>query len=446
MTQYSLRRVAIDGLAASGKSTVAKALASKLELGHLDTGAMYRAVAYGVVRDDLNFNDEVAVVKFAKNLKIDMKPDSIFVDGIDVTKEIRSKEVTQIVSQVASYKKVRKQLRKKQLEWLKDNNGGVLDGRDIGTVVLPKADIKIFVIASAEIRAERRAKDSGRPIQEVLRAIKERDEFDRNRKHAPLKEAKGAFKVDTSGKEVEEVVDEIMEIVRDRYEQKLKDAIRGIDQIGVHKFWVKRYFVRGVSFAVYIAFKLYLRGKIYNRKNIPKKGAVILAPAAHRSNLDTPIVGAALPRLMRYMAKDSLYAKGRFWSHLIMTLGGFPVRRNRMDKKAVDTARELLSQGHGIVVFPEGERKEGTRVFPLLAGVVWLSVNTGTPILPIGFAGGNDAMPIGRKVILPKKVVIYVGNPIHPPTERISRREIDQLNDELRETLQNLYDKAQALL
>ncbi len=445
MSEYGIKKVAIDGLAASGKSTVAKTLSEKLELSHLDTGAMYRAVAYGVISGEINPDNEPEVVKVARKSNIEIEAGRVALDGRDITTEIRGKDVTEIVSKIASYKNVRKQLRKKQLQWLDAHNGGVLEGRDIGTVILPNADLKVFVTASPEIRAERRAKESGRPFDEVLASIKARDKFDSNRKHAPLKKAKNSLEIDTSGKTVEEVVEKILTEVKQRYETKLVEMTDGIDPLKAQRH-IGAAFISMLRCIAYPLFRAYFQVSVYNRKNIPKKGAVILAPAAHRSNLDTPMVGAMAGRRLRYMAKDSLFVKSRFWSRFLNLLGGFPVKRHRLDRGALDTAKKLLEKGSAIVVFPEGERKVGPRIFPLFSGVIWLSQHNSTPILPIGMAGGANAMPIGKKMFRPKKVVLYVGKLIHPPEERINRKELDQLTEQLRETLQELYDKAASLL
>ena len=439
--QYSLNRVAIDGLAASGKSTVAKVLAEKLELNHLDTGAMYRVIAHCVLEAGIDPGNEYEVVKLAKSLDITIVPESVCVNGKDVTKEIRSKETTEVVSQVASHYKVRKELRKKQLLWIDKNGGGVLEGRDIGTVILPKADLKVFVVASDEIRAERRAKESGRLVDEVLISIRERDELDKNRKHGPLIQAQDAMRIDTTNKTVDEVVEEILGLVQEQYETRLEKLTKGMNPLNTQKFFgsLISKFVRQLA---YLVFKIYFRGKVVNRKNIPKSGAIILAPAAHRSNLDVPLVGAVSKRLLKYMAKDSLYIKNRFWSRLLMAMGGFPVRRDRLDRKALLLAIEFLKKEQGLVIFPEGERKVGPRIFPLLGGVIWLSIQTGAPILPIGFAGGDIAMPIGKKIVFPKKIAFIIGEPIYPPTQRVSKEEQERLGNELREVLQELYDKA----
>lgn len=177
-------------------------------------------------------------------------------------------------------------------------------------------------------------------------------------------------------------------------------------------------------------------------------GPVILAPAGHRSNLDTPLIGAITPRRLNYMAKSSLF-KSPFWTRFLTLVGGFPTERDRVDRRALRCAREVLRRGEPLVVFPEGERKSGPRVHPIFDGPVWLSVMTGAPILPVGIGGSEHAMPKG--VLLPRfhRVRFVFGEPIPPPEPAEGRRTVTsaqraEASAQLRETLQQLFDEAQA--
>ena len=202
-----LRVIAIDGPAGSGKSTVAKRLADALDLEYLDTGAMYRSVALAVLRDgvDLASSDDVATI--ARQVVIDINPSgTVAVDGIDATADIRSAEVNQAVSVVAANKQVRAEMVARQREWARKRGGGVMEGRDIGTAVFPDAELKIYLTASAEARASRRALEASADQQRVAAEINRRDQQDSERAVDPLRAADDAFVFDTTDFTIDEVV------------------------------------------------------------------------------------------------------------------------------------------------------------------------------------------------------------------------------------------------
>lgn len=214
-------KVAIDGPAGSGKSTVCKILASKYNLTYLDTGAMYRAVAYCSYKyGDEYLGDKLRDVEFIfanQGKSLTLKIDN---NSIDVTDEIRTPHISSIVSKVASIKEVRDILTKKQQEIARNINV-IMEGRDITTVVLPDAEVKIFLTACVEERAKRRFEEwqnkADRPtFEEVLENIKKRDDYDSSRQIAPLKKADYAIEVDTTGKTLEEVSNIIGKIIEDK--------------------------------------------------------------------------------------------------------------------------------------------------------------------------------------------------------------------------------------
>lgn len=218
--------VAIDGPAAAGKSTVAKMVAKKIGATYIDTGAMYRAVTYFALSQNIDPKDESAVVSLLPKLKLDIKEDErIFLNGTDVTKQIRSIEVNDNVSYVASYKDIRLALVDIQRK-MSESNSVVMDGRDIGTYVLPNADIKIFQVASVGTRALRRYKENiSKGIQceleDIEIGLKKRDHIDSTRTFAPLKPADDSIVLDTSNLSIEEAVDAVIEIIKKKgYEVK----------------------------------------------------------------------------------------------------------------------------------------------------------------------------------------------------------------------------------
>ncbi len=213
--------IAIDGPASSGKSTVAKLLAKDLGITYLDTGAMYRAITYLALSKKVDLKDETKLQQLAKSADIKfMTSDDgqkVFLNGLDVTQQIRTEVVSQNVSLVSSYKSVREELVRKQQAFI-TKGGIVMDGRDIGTVVMPNADLKIFMVASVEIRAKRRHLENlERGFKSDYEAIKEqiatRDEYDQNRANSPLTKADDAILLDSSHMTVPEVVAEIKKLL-----------------------------------------------------------------------------------------------------------------------------------------------------------------------------------------------------------------------------------------
>ncbi|AEG61165.1 (d)CMP kinase [Desulforamulus ruminis] len=209
--------VAIDGPAGAGKSTVAKQVANRLNLVYIDTGAMYRAVTLKALRGEVDLDRQEELTGLARQSRIDLvgaTPQRVFLDGEDVTEEIRTPEVSRSVSLVAMVPGVREVLVEQQRR-LAEETGVVMDGRDIGTVVLPRAQAKFFLTASAEERARRRAKelmDKGYTIDitALTEEIRERDQLDSNRTVSPLVPAGDAIIIDSSGMTVEEVVHRIV--------------------------------------------------------------------------------------------------------------------------------------------------------------------------------------------------------------------------------------------
>ncbi|MCY3909988.1 MAG: lysophospholipid acyltransferase family protein [bacterium] len=205
---------------------------------------------------------------------------------------------------------------------------------------------------------------------------------------------------------------------------------------------VFHFFVQRLARAVFGAyFRCYTRG----RRNLPRKGGVIIAPT-HRSNLDTLIVGASAGRPLRYFAKSGLF-KGPTTTRLLVTMGAFPVRRDSIDRSALKAALMVLEAGQPLVVFPEGERKSGTRIHPLLDGVAWLAAKAQVPVVPVAIGGTERAMGIGVRMPRPRVVRSVWGEPLAPPETdhrgRATRDALIQYSDDLREILQIMFDGVQ---
>jgi cytidylate kinase len=212
------RVVAVDGPSGSGKSTVARGVADALGLSVLDTGAMYRAVTLAVLNGGIDPTDADAAAATARQARIDLD-DRVLLDGRDVTAEIRGPAVTDAVSIVSAHPGVRKVLVGRQREWVEQHGGGVVEGRDIGTVVFPDAPVKVFLTASGDERARRRQRDERAADREVdveaaRDALGRRDRLDSTRAASPLRQADDAIVIDTTTRDADDVVAEIVE----RYE------------------------------------------------------------------------------------------------------------------------------------------------------------------------------------------------------------------------------------
>ncbi|CEP95713.1 cytidylate kinase [[Clostridium] sordellii] len=210
--------IAVDGPAGAGKSTIAKIVADKLNINYIDTGAMYRAITYKVLTNNIDINDENAIVQVAKNSDIDFKDNNIYLDGKILKEEIRTPQVSHNVSNIAQIKDVRYLMVDVQRD-IGNKSSVILDGRDIGSYVFPNADYKFYLVASPEERGERRYKELIKKgyettLDEVIKDVIRRDEIDSNREFAPLVKAKDAIEIDTTGKNIDNVVESVISKIK----------------------------------------------------------------------------------------------------------------------------------------------------------------------------------------------------------------------------------------
>lgn len=205
-----------------------------------------------------------------------------------------------------------------------------------------------------------------------------------------------------------------------------------------------RFFYQFIRFLVVSICRTYCRMTINGQENIPKTGAFILAPV-HRSFIDTPIASGCTRRRMRFMGKDSM------WKHqplkwMISALGAFPVTRGSADREAILRAIQVLKSGEPLVLFPEGERKSGPVVQPLMDGAAYVACKSGVAIIPVGIGGSERVMGKGAKFIYPRKLVVIIGKPIPVPASvdgRMPRSAVKEVTAQLHEQLQYLFDAAQ---
>jgi len=473
------RVIAIDGPAGSGKSTVARELARRLGLDYLDTGAMYRSVAFAALQRGIDPEDREPVAQLARRIRIDVG-DAVLVDGYDASIEIRGPEVTRAVSVVAANPEVRTELRDRQRAWARGRSGAVIEGRDIGTVVFPDAELKVFLTAADDERARRRHKevtalhyDAGSPglaVEAVQADLARRDRLDSSRAASPLAVADDAVVIDTTGRAVDDIVAEIIGHLKtpdagsgpapagdasaaptaddlSEHHGALVQDRRGVwrpEARGPFGAAFDRALYRFCRGAIEIFARTYWRLSVEGKEHLPRSGSYIVAPV-HRSNIDTPLVGCITRRRLRFMGKDSLW-KGRAGARFLSALGGFPVHRGSVDRDALRGSIEVVESGEPLVLFPEGTRQSGPLVNELFEGAAYVAMRTGVPIVPVGIGGSGRAMPKGSKFLRPVRIAIVVGEPIVPAVtdgRRGSRRAVRELTDQLHKQLQVLFDAAQ---
>jgi CMP/dCMP kinase len=460
-----LNVVAIDGPAGSGKSTIAKALAVRLGVQHLDTGAMYRSVAWASLQRGVSLDDVAAMANVAESidLVVGARIDGtqvVTVDGVDVTAAIRSPEIDAAVGPVASAAPVRAALVAQQRRWAEQHGGGVLEGRDIATVVFPDAAVKVYLTASVDERARRRSVQHGGEVASVAADIERRDLVDSTRKADPLQIAAGAHVVDTTGRTVDEVLDQIEVLVSAASTVKpatvpsatlpsatlspaVSSMVRPTFPVPVLNRR-ERALYGTVHAAVKTLLSTYIPTKYVGLENVPKTGPFIVA-SVHRSVIDFMIVGLLTKRRLRYMGKDSVW-NVKWFVPIADTLGGIPVSRGTIDRDSVNRCIEALTSGEPLVLFPEGRRKAGPVVEDLFDGVAFIALKAGVPILPVGIGGSDRVLPLGAKFPRRRRVLVKVGPVIESPfdsTTRSVRKAAPALTFRLRDEIQRLYDEAQ---
>ena len=386
--------VALDGPSGAGKSTIAKMTAKKLKYVYVDTGAMYRSIAYYVISHGINPKDTDAVVSSLKDIDVKLAyvDDSqrVLLNGEDVSDKIRTPEVSMGASCVSA-----------------------------GTVVLPNADVKIFLTDTAEERANRRFKElaekgDSSTYEEVLEDIIQRDYNDTHRDIAPLKKADDAIEVDSTNLTLEQSADEIYKIIIEKAEKKTDDkpkahSLRQLPQIEpvvrgkkLSKFRMFWYTVlRGI---VKPLFKLYYNLSFEGLENIPKDGSNIFA-SNHRSYTDPVLIAMPTKVPCSFMAKEELFQQNVFFKLLITAFGAFPVTRGKGDTAAIDLSMEKLNMGRNLVIFPEGTRSKDGKVGKGKTGVALIAALAQVPVIPVGinFEG---------KLKFRKKIVVRFGKPI----------------------------------
>ncbi|HEY4254968.1 MAG TPA: (d)CMP kinase [Chlamydiales bacterium] len=383
--------IAIDGPSGTGKSTVAKGVAKKLGFTFFDTGAMYRSMAWWVAKAGVDPTDESAVSQELPNFHYEIQTDvtgsrKYFVNGTDVSEAIRSPEISSLASKISTYPDVRKALVKIQREFGREQDA-VFEGRDMGTVVFPKADVKIFLTANPTIRAERRYRElltkfpdleKSLTYEQILTDLEKRDHSDSTRAISPLKKAIDATLIDTSEFKAEEVIEQVVQLVQ---KKTVSSPSMGIFYGFI--YWIARLYLR-----------LFYRLKIHGLSHF-SKGAAIIA-SNHASNLDPPIVSVSCPEEVHFLAKESLF-RVPVLGFLIRKLNSHPVSRNAADAASFRLIIDLLQSGHKIILFPEGNRTPNGHLQPIQRGLAFLVMKARCAIQPVYVHGTFKIWPAGKK-------------------------------------------------
>jgi cytidylate kinase len=405
--------ITIDGPSGTGKTTVAKRVAEALSFSHFDTGAMYRCATWFILKHQIPLSEieklKERLAAFSFHVEERDGTKHYFVEGEDVTAEIRSQRITKEVSAVAALPFIREILSRTQKEFaIKES--AVFEGRDLGSVIFPHAEVKIFLTASSQVRAVRRLKEirATRPdeakqidLATLAADMEQRDLLDSTRKIAPLKQPEGAYVVDTSTLSIDQVVDLIL--------KRVKKTLKKMSRSWLFAKKMKPFY-RFILCLAWILYKILYRHKVYGLEHY-YAGPGILA-ANHTSYLDPPIVAISWPEEVHFLAKESLF-KPFLFGRMIRALNSHPVSGEVNDISVFKTLIQLLKEGKKVILFPEGLRSENGQLEPLKAGIGLLAARANAAIIPTYIFGAYQIWDIHHK--LPKftgRTVCIFGKPI----------------------------------
>ena len=377
-------RIAIDGPGGAGKSSVAKLVAKELGIIYVDTGALYRTIALNMIKKEISPADTDSVVRELANFTIELKfidgKQVILLDGVDVGDSIRTPEISMAASTVSAIKEVREYLLHTQRNIAKENSV-IMDGRDIGTVILPYVEVKIFLTTSAEARAKRRyneliAKGQSVTYEQVYSEMVERDRNDSTREIAPCVPADDAVLLDNSGLDLEGTAKTIIKIVKKKNKNLYRSLIPWLAPI----------------------IRFFQRIKPIGLENIDtSKGYVICSN--HIAAKDVIMIGAVYPHPIRFIAKKELFSIPVLgW--LIKKLGAIKIDRSGNDVSAIKHSVNLAKAGHNIAIFPQGHRYPGVdpSTTPTKNGAGLIAYKSEADILPVFIRTKNNKYGLFRKI------------------------------------------------
>lgn len=396
--------IAIDGPAASGKSSVAKGVARELRFNMINSGAMYRAFTWHVLESGVDPEDKEAVLNLLARTQFNCglrdRQSTIGVNGRVLGEELTRETVNQNVSVISTYPPVRERLVAEQRRYL-DLGDLVMEGRDIGTVVFPDSPKKFFLHASEDVRQARR---EAQGLQDNVAA---RDKVDSSRAVAPLKVAEDAMVIDTSHLTLEEVIARIVARVKGQPVPFRHDRMNFM-------YWLGYKLTSALNYGVY-------HMEVFGRENAEFEGGCLIA-ANHTSFLDPPAVGNALHEPIYYMARKTLF-KG-IGGKIIPQLNAIPVDQENADLTTMRTVIRLVKEdGKKLLIFPEGQRSYDGNMMPGERGVGMLISKTRAPVLPVRIFGAHAIYP--RSAKLPQwhgKLSIVIGKPIYFSEEALNAK------------------------
>ena len=387
-------RIAIDGPGGAGKSTVAKSVAKQLGIIYVDTGALYRTIGLYMLNNGIDPKDAESVTAALPDFTLELKfvdgKQTVLLNGEDVGDRIRTPEASMAASAVSAIKEVRAYLLDTQRS-IAAQNSVIMDGRDIGTVILPDAEVKIFLTASPEARAKRRyneliAKGQEVTYEQVYTEMVERDKNDSTRDIAPCVQAEDAVLLDNSALDLEGTVNAVLDIVKKKRP--------------VNKFYKRLHRVLAPIF------RFVWRIKVHGADNVPAEGAVMFC-SNHIAAKDPIMIAAACKRPITFIGKKELF-KVPFLGWLIKKLGAIPLDRGGKDIGAIKTAVEALKDDGALAIFPQGHRYPGENPAetPTKNGAALICYRSKCDVIPVCIKTKD------HKYRFLRRIEIVFGNPI----------------------------------
>lgn len=427
--------VAIDGVAGSGKGTLTKLLAEKFNLVSIDTGAMYRCITLECINKNVTYNDLDEIKNILENIKIELKNENgrqiVLLNGQDVTKQIRTVEVDAQVAKFAAIKEVRDKVTPMQRK-MGENNDIIMEGRDIGTVVFPNADVKIYMDADLEERARRRfeqnkSKNIECTYEEVLEDMRKRDDTDRNKEMGALKIADDAIIVDSTHLTEKEVVKKITKIIKkEKKLQELEPKIYAERPENTRKKVVRKIVKVFLSSLYRIFYRIEITGQ-ENKDKAGEQGGYIIC-ANHLNYLDAAAIVLLSKERIRFIAKHDLGRIGilRWLEHLFDII---PIKRNTQDMEGMKRCLKALKNNEILAIFPEGTRKGMEKNVKAKNGAAFMAIRTGKPVVPVGISGTFKIF---------SKVKINFGEPIDMTKYKIKGQEKECQEAATKEIMDNI--------